>query len=170
MIDVPDKASLIRHALGSGLQGLLPGQHHQAAIPSRTALSWHGSNGCGEVTKAGIAWYPDTEALRANQPGLAIPWRDVIALIERGCVDSNRERYEAAWRAHVEHSGTPLPEPWVPAYLLEARGLSPNWFFESEANQAHWARTTEVGRELSAAAEGIVTAGCAREPVQELLW
>ena len=40
-------------------------------------------------------------------------------MIERGCVDGNRERYDAAWKAFVKHSSTPLPEPWIPAYLLE---------------------------------------------------
>jgi hypothetical protein len=55
MSEVPDKGDLIRHALGSGLHGLLPGQDHKAAIASWRSTTWHGSKGCGEVTKAGIA-------------------------------------------------------------------------------------------------------------------
>jgi hypothetical protein len=98
--------------------------------------------GLRRVTKVGIAWYSDTEAWRVGKPGLIVPWRDVIAVVERGCVDGNRERYDAAWKAFVEHSSTPLPEPWIPAYLLEARGLSTRSFYESEANQEHWARTS----------------------------
>ena len=60
MTEAPEKAGLIRNALGSGLQGLLPGQNHKHAIASWRSTTWHGSKGCGEVTKAGIAWYPDT--------------------------------------------------------------------------------------------------------------
>ena len=141
MTEAPEKAGLIRHVLGSGLQGLLPGQNHKDAIASWCSTTWHGSKGCGEVTKAGFAWYSDTEAWRAGKPGLTIPWRDVIAVVELGCVDGNRERYDAAWKAFVEHSSTFLPEPWIPAYLLEARGLSARSFYESEANQEHWAGT-----------------------------
>jgi hypothetical protein len=121
MTEAPEKGGLIRHALGSGLKGLIPGQNQKDAIANWRSTTWHGSKGCGEVTKAGIAWYSDAEAWRAGKPGLIVPWRDAIAVIERGCVDGNRERYDAAWKAFVKHSSTPLPKPWIPAYLLEAR-------------------------------------------------
>lgn len=157
----PEKAELIRHALGSGLQGLMPGQNNQAAIQARGSnAAWHGSDGSGTVTKAGIAWWAPGRSHNTDKPDLTIPWRDVISVIERGCTGGNRERYEAAWSAWAEHSSAPLPEPWTPAYLLAERGQSRDSFFTSEGNQEHWAKTSRVGRELAASADAIVTAGC----------
>jgi hypothetical protein len=50
MTEAPEKAGLIRHALGSGLQGLLPGQTHKDAIARWRSTTWHGSKGSGVVT------------------------------------------------------------------------------------------------------------------------
>ena len=81
-------------------------------------------------------------------------------------MDGRRERYEATSKRVLRTGHKPLPNPWVAAYLLAQRGLSTDWFYESEANQAHGVEDSRVIGELHEAKADIIETGCAREPVQ----
>jgi hypothetical protein len=82
-------ADLIIGSLGSEhLYGLLPGNDRQAAV-SRLVASKHYWSGPGYAALGG----------RRTTALTFVTWAEALAIIERGCADGHRERYEAAHRA-----------------------------------------------------------------------
>jgi hypothetical protein len=164
------RAEIIAHAVSGHLSGLLPGADNAAAVKG---LKGSSELSCSDyrhkLTKRGIeVWEPADS--RRDVPTYVIRWDEVVAVVAKGCTDGRRERYEAAHHAYIEQADAPLPDPWIPAYLLKEQGKGTDWFYESPANQAHWAANSRTIRELTDAGYAIVAAGCAREPIQAALW
>lgn len=157
---ISDKGYLIRHAVGSGLQGFLPGQNHQAAIAQRSGGMWADGEGVGTITKAGVCWWPTLNGSRTEKPTYVLPWRDVLDVIRKGSGDGNRERYEEAWQAWADRNEEPLPHPRTP-------DMSNDEYFGSEANQHHWDEGTRTHRDKNRAAEAIISAGLERSVEME---
>jgi hypothetical protein len=126
-----DIATLIIQGLsGQHLHGFLPGSDNKGAI-SHAVSSKHGwsgpGSGWGQVGPDGIGVWPclagtSTRVGKRRDAALFVTWREVLAVIARGCTDGYRERYEAAyaaWGAAVNEAwkdykpGQSKPVPWV---------------------------------------------------------
>jgi hypothetical protein len=165
-----EKVRIIAHAVGMHFDGLLPGEDNTAAVKSLKGSSELSSQEYRhKLTKRGIeVWEPPE--FGSDAPSYIIRWDEVLDVVAKGCTDGRRERYEEAHRAYIEQAETPIPDPWIPAYLLKQQGRGTDWFYELPANQAHWAANSRTIRELADAKLAIVAAGCAREPIQAALW
>ena len=93
-------ALIIRGLSGQHLHDWLPGQDNRAAIAAAVTSrhEWSGS-GYARVTGDGIGEWPtvaSSYAARRSDAVLFVTWAEVLEVVERGCADGHRERYEAA--------------------------------------------------------------------------
>jgi hypothetical protein len=124
-----DLATLIIQGLnGEHLHGFLPGNDNKGAISHAVSSKrgWSGPRmGWGQVIPTGVGEWPYATGGRSRKQqdaSLFATWTEVLAVIERGCADGYRERYEAAyaaWGAAVNEAwkdykpGQSKPVPWV---------------------------------------------------------
>ena len=168
-----EKIQIIAGAVTNCIGDLFPGADNARGIKqlkkSHTKIFSEGH--CRRAVSAGIGIWHDADVfLDDGPPSEVIPWKEIIDVVQRGCTGGRRERYEAAHEAFCEQANKELPEPWIPAYLLEKEGRSTDWFYESKANQAHWEASERVHRELDDARMAIIEAGCARQTLQPELF
>ena len=102
----PDLAAVIRRGLAGHLHGFLPGNDNKTAIARAVSsmLAWCSRGEYGDVTRRGIGvwvYYAHKSRREPADAVLFVTWREVLAVIEAGCADGYRERYEQAYAQWV---------------------------------------------------------------------
>jgi len=102
----PDLAAVIRRGLVGHLHGFLPGNDNKTAIARAVSsmLAWCSRGEYGDVTRRGIGvwvYYAHKSRRVPADAVLFVTWREVLAVIEAGCADGYRERYEQAYAQYV---------------------------------------------------------------------
>jgi hypothetical protein len=149
---------IVRGLSGEHLHCWLPGNDNRAAI-SHLVSSRHSWNGpgipWGSVVRYGIGEWAGIGALheggghRRSSALQFITWAEVLAVIDLGCADGHRDRYEAAYRAW----STASREAWE-AYKPTDDGVSP------------WVDQTAI-RETK---QALIRYGAGRRVVQDALF
>jgi len=98
----PDLAAVIRKGLAGHLHGFLPGNDNKTAIARAVSsmLAWCSPGEYGDVTRRGIGvwvYYAHKSRREPADAVLFVTWREVLAVIDAGCADGYRERYEQAY-------------------------------------------------------------------------
>lgn len=110
----PRARLIIRGLGGQHLWGFLPGRDNKEAVSAAVSSKrgWGVGPIHGQVGRDGIGEWPNSVAWRAAKPGnatLFVTWAELLEVVARGCADSYREQYEAAYAAWCAEIG---PTDW----------------------------------------------------------